>query len=356
MLADILHKIAGMDSNESRYYPRPSLAGPDRCIRQMVYWGMGIARKPLPGRAVIIFDDSSFHEELTDDWIRKSAYQLHSEQMKIDIGTKYGIHLIGHIDGIVTDLTGQDIHFEHKAINHFTFQKYWTGEIPQDYIFQTCLYNLGLKKDNPDINQSLLLIKNKNTSQYLEYLINYEDDTATIIQRINSQGETIEMGEVIKSITDSAFNKFAVVSDYIKQKKLPLRQYDIDDWHCQYCGWKQLCWGDYEKEFQELKTDEMLPNEIADMVRYSKELAGHRLDMEKEEKVLKEKIKTTMKDAGVREGKAGEYLCILKLQKRERLDKSLIPENIIANATQVSQFEQLNIRKLKENNHANDSV
>jgi len=292
MIADILHKVAGMDNEDSKYYPRPSLAGPDRCIRQMVFWGMGIERQPLPGRAVVIFNDSSFHEDLTGDWIRKSAYQLHSEQMKVDIGEKYGIHLEGSIDGIITDLTEKDIHYEHKGINHFTFQKYWAGEIPQDYIAQTCLYNLGLKQVNPDIDTSILLIKNKNTSQYLEFIILYgEGDNAIIVERTNSQGEKIEMGEVIPSITDEAFKKFGQVKECIDKKTLPKRQYDIDNWHCEYCGWNQVCWKEYEKEFQELKTDEMLPNEVADMVRYSKELAGHRLDMEKEEKELKGKIR-----------------------------------------------------------------
>ena len=358
MIADILHKIAAMDQEDEKpYYPRPSLAGPDRCIRQLVYWGMGIEGKPFPGRTMHIFDDGNWHEELVANWIRKSAYQLHSEQMKVNVGEKYGIHLEGSIDGIITDITGKDIHWENKAINHFTFQKYWAGEIPQDHISQTCLYNLGLKQDNPDIDTSILLIKNKNTSQYLEYIILYgKGDNAIIVERTNSQGEKIEMGLVIPSITDDAFQKFCKVGYYIEEKTLPKRQYDIDNWHCDYCGWNQVCWGDYEKEFQELKTDEMLPNEVADMVRYSKELAGHRLDMEKEEKELKGKIKDTMKDAGIREGRAGEYLCALKLQKRENLDKSLIPLNVIASATRVSQFEQLNIRKIKEAKNANGSV
>jgi len=112
MIADIILKVAAMQGEEEgnhAYYPRPSLAGPERCIRQMVFWGMGIERQALPGRAVMIFDDSSFHEDLTGDWIRKSAFQLHSEQMKVDVGEKYGIYLQGSIDGIITDLTGQDI-------------------------------------------------------------------------------------------------------------------------------------------------------------------------------------------------------------------------------------------------------
>ena len=351
MIADILHKVAGMDNEDSKYYPRPSLAGPDRCIRQMVFWGMGIERQPLPGRAVVIFNDSSFHEDLTGDWIRKSAYQLHSEQMKVDIGEKYGIHLEGSIDGIITDLTEKDIHYEHKGINHFTFQKYWAGEIPQDYIAQTCLYNLGLKQVNPDIDTSILLIKNKNTSQYLEFIILYgEGDNAIIVERTNSQGEKIEMGEVIPSITDEAFKKFGQVKECIDKKTLPKRQYDIDNWHCEYCGWREICYKDYHKEFNELKTDTQLPDEIADTIRFKRELTAERLDIEKQEKAINEQIKKLMKDLDTREGRANEYLCKLQLKARESLDKSLIPDNIIAQATKTSHYEQLRITKIEADN------
>jgi CRISPR/Cas system-associated exonuclease Cas4 (RecB family) len=348
MIADIILKIAGMQGEEEgnhAYYPRPSLAGPDRCIRQMVFWAMGIPREPLPGRAVMIFDDSSFHEDLTGDWIRKSAFQLHSEQMEVDIGEQYGIHLKGHIDGIITDLSGTDIHFEHKAINHFTFQKYWSGEVPMDYVTQTCLYNLGLKNDNPDIDQSILLIKNKNTAQYLEYLIEYRaPDTATIIQRTNSQGETIEMGEVIERITENAFRKFAEVKKYAEEKRLPKRQYDIDNWHCEYCGWKEKCWDNWEAEFEQLKTNEMLPSDVADMVRYYRELGGQKSDIDKEYKSLASQIKALMKDNEMREGRTDEYVCRLRLEHR---DEYVVPAKTI---------EKLDIRKVKEANHGNGSV
>jgi len=123
MLADVILKIAGQfqEEEEHKYYPRPSMAGPERCTRQMVYHGLNIAKEPLAGRAVMIFSDSSFHEDLTADWIRKSAFQLHSEQMEINVDCPgYGIKLTGHIDGVVTDLLGTDYLWEHKAINHFS--------------------------------------------------------------------------------------------------------------------------------------------------------------------------------------------------------------------------------------------
>ena len=102
MLADILHKLS--TEEEHPYYPRPSLAGPERCVRQLVYQGLGMPKEPLPGRTYHVFDDGTFHEELTADWIRKSAFQIHSQQMGVDCGTEQGIHLQGSIDGVITDI------------------------------------------------------------------------------------------------------------------------------------------------------------------------------------------------------------------------------------------------------------
>ena len=44
MIADIILKVAAMErTEEDAYRPRPSSAGPQRCIRQMVYHGLGIS-------------------------------------------------------------------------------------------------------------------------------------------------------------------------------------------------------------------------------------------------------------------------------------------------------------------------
>lgn len=356
MLADIILKVAEMEGQNENgaYYPRPSSSGPQRCIRSMVYHGLGIERKSLPGRAVMIFSDSSFHEDLTDDWIRKTAYYLHSEQMEVNCGTLHGITLKGKIDGIVTDLTYTDFLFEHKAINHFTFQKLWNGEIPYDYVTQCCLYLKGVQVVNPDIDTAILLIKNKNTAQYMELVIywNSETDTATITERTNSQGETITMGDTIENITENAFIRFAFVQEYINQRKLPLRQYDkFDDsegWHCDYCQWGGVCWKDYEREFNELKIEGMLPNEIADMIRYYKELGAQKGDIEKEYKDLSAKIKSLMELSGFSAGRAGEYVCKLKLQDRSTIDKDMLTPVEIKKATKISTSKRLYVSNYKE--------
>ena len=330
MLAEIIPKIAGMENERDYpYSPRPSSAGPERCIRQMVYHGLKIPRSPMPGRARLILDDSSWHEELTADWLRKSPFKIHSQQMKISVTDPVtGITLTGSIDGIITDLLKIDRMFEHKAINHFTFQRFWGGEVPLDYVTQPCLYIKGIQKDNPDIAEAILLIKNKNTAQYMEYLICYNatTDIALIDHRINSQGERINMGMAIPDITASAFTRFLFVDEYIKTKTLPKRQYDVDHWRCEYCGWFKACWGEYRKEFEELKTDAMLPEEIETMVKYYKELGAQKSDIEKEYKGISEKIKGVMTNGDIREGIAGDYLCRLKLIETERIDKSLLTE------------------------------
>src|SRR5215475_8587049 len=159
MIASILPKVAGLEEHHEKYRVRPSgvtvihqgeVHG--RCPRATVYDRLGFEPQPMPGRAVILLEDSSFHEILTADWIRQSPYRLHSEQMGIDCFEVPGITLPawhcdvchklygrlipakqcqfcrqpgdvlhGHIDGILQDIANVERLYEHKAINHFSF-------------------------------------------------------------------------------------------------------------------------------------------------------------------------------------------------------------------------------------------
>lgn len=363
MLAEIIVKIAGMKAEEEwedKYSPRPSSAGPERCIRSMVYHGLGIPKKPWPGRMVLTVDDSKWHEELTADWIRQSAFQIHSEQMEIECPppmTK------GHIDGVVTDLLGVDRLYEHKAINHFTFQKYWKDELPLDYFTQCAIYMNGLQKVNPEITEGIMLIKNKNTAQYMEFLFKYcedGDDALTVVQKTNSQGETKVMDFLINNIVHDAVEKFNQVQNYIETNTLPKRQYDMDHFRCDYCGWGKECWGNYEAEFAEMKTDTELPNEIADTVRYFREVGAHKSEIEKEHKGLAGKIKTVMKELNIKEGSAGEYICKLSLSNVGRIDKELLTETEKLRVTKYTLQERLTVssparKEVKENGNSDNA-
>lgn len=349
MIADVIHRLAEMEREKDRpFSPRPSSAGPERCIRQMVYHGLDFPKAPLPGRTLLVFDDGHWHEELTADWIRKSSFRLHSEQMAVDCRRPMKR---GHIDGIITDPFNVDRLWEHKAINHFTFQRYWTGEQPKDYLTQKAVYLDALQLINPDLLEGVLLIKNKNTAQYMEIIVKYVKaiDTLYFLSKTLSTGETIKLDNVapIENVVQSACDKFNSVLDYISRKTLPKRQYEIDHWRCEYCQYHETCWEGYEREFNDLKTGEMLPDEIADTVRYYKELGAHKLEMTKEYDDLRATVKKIMKDSGVRSGRAGEYICEIKLINIERIDKSLLSDKERKKATTKSFQERLNIKKSK---------
>lgn len=361
MISEVLHKIASQfpEDENHNYYPRPSMAGKERCTRQMVYHGLNMPKEPLQGRTLFVFDDGKWHEELTLNWIRKSAFQVHSEQMKISVDMEYNFKLTGSIDGIITDLVGIDYLLEHKSINHFSWQKYWDGSIPYDYVSQCCIYLRGLHSDNPNIDRAILLMKNKNTAAYMEYIIyyNYDHDVAVIEKATNSQGETKDVNETIPAAVKSCFDKFAYVNDCIKNQTLPKRDYFIgDDWHCEYCAWGKTCWQGYKKEFAELKTDTMLPDDVETMLKYYKEIGGQKSDIEKEYKELSGKIKDTMKEIGAREGRAGQYIVKLSLTETNRIDKELLTENEIAKATVKSISERLYVSTPKVKEAVNVSV
>jgi len=349
MLADILPKVAGQFQEEPHeYYPRPSLAGPERCIRQIVFWARGTEAKPLPGRSLFVFDDGNWHELLTADWIKKSAFRLHSEQMEVEVEER-GLVLRGHIDGIITDLLGVDRLWEHKALNCFTFDRVWNGELPLDYITQVSIYLRGLQDVNPDITEGLLLIKNKNTAQFLELLIQYdpEADKATVIEARRSDGEQRDIGEEISDITHAAFEKFRVVKSHVEEGTLPARQYDRDHWRCSYCQFSETCWEGYEEEFEKLTDDAAFDQEITDLCGYYLEASMHAKEMKKEADRLKNQIRELLKEKGVRKGKAGPYLVERRLQKRETLRREKVPQSIWDVYKEIKEFEVLTIRKSK---------
>lgn len=351
MLADILHKIAEFDAEESHpYSPRPSISGPDRCIRQLDYYAQNWMRQPFPGRFITVLDDSSWHEQLVKDWIRKSVFELHSEQMEVICGHVSGRPMKGHIDGIITDILGIDRLIEIKAINHFSFQDTWNGHPPLDYITQTMLYLRGVKEINPDINQALLFMKNKNQSQYLEFLMTYdaEADNVLIHNMVLSTGETKDLGLMIENVTRSAIERFEEIELFRAEKKLHDRPYDRDDWHCQYCPYGDLCWAGWEDEFEAREVDVELDGAISEICRQYIEVSSKSKQIEDEKDALQDLIKKALIGANARKARAGAYVITNSLRKRKNIDKSLIPPMILEQALKESTFEVLNVRNVRK--------
>jgi len=259
MFADLINQLAKTYQEERKgdYYARPSSAGPEKCIRALAYNANGMKGSQLPGRAILTFDDSSWHEELTLDWMNKMAFSNHSEQMPVDLpapGVNKSGHFCrsckkdippetihGHIDWIATDPLMNDWLVEHKALSMFGSQR-CEKEFPMDYLTQASIYSASLQRIQPDLHRVILIIKNKNTAQYIEFECDYDAslDCLTIHRRIISRGDAPadvhKIEEKIENIVGDALLKFKAIDELALNHKIPPRQYDRDrDWHCGYC-------------------------------------------------------------------------------------------------------------------------
>lgn len=363
MLADVLLKILG-ETQEARgsYRPRPSSAGPERCIRSLTYHALGVPAKPFPGRAISVFDDGHWHAELMKDVIRKSAYRLHSEEFGVDCAVLDWIEgrpwycqvckkeyppgvLHGHIDGIVTDLEGRDYLLELKSTNHFAYQRFWSGEYPLDYFTQTGLYIVGLRK-LIEINKALMLVKNKNQSALMEFhLVYHDDDSLEVTEIVRSDGQRAAPGFVIKDVTRSAIAKFQQVEQFRRQRKLPPRPFEVGtEYPCTYCPWGEVCWEGYEAEWQELTTDNDFGMDFAAICKQERDLAAQESQVKKDREAVRDQLRNGLHALNARAGCAGPYLIDLSLKSRTTLDREAIPPDILKQCSMQTFTEELRVR------------
>jgi len=358
MLAEIITKVAAEGQEEwGKFRPRPSAA--KKCARALVYHAMDIPPQPFPGRGILVFDDSSWHEELTADWIQKTGYRLHSRQMEVEIVEIPGYGMMkGKIDGIIEDLLGHERLWEHKAINHFTWEKIWSSlldeVIPEElenYLTQACCYIVGVCNAGGDINEGIISIKNKNTAGYIDVLFKYdrEGDFLEVTNAVKHTGETITFDPalVVRYVVQSVVNTFTSVIEHAANKTLPPRPYDINDWHCQYCNYAGVCWEDYEKEFEELEENVELPDDLAILAEQYLELSRSKKSLEKELDEIKKKIQAEMEKRGFRKAAKEDITVTLSLRTRTTLNKERIPFHILKGAEEKKTYKVLDVRRKK---------
>ncbi|KKK57684.1 hypothetical protein LCGC14_3052010, partial [marine sediment metagenome] len=325
---------------------------------------------PWPNRALLVFDDSSWHEELVKDWIRKSAFTLHSEQMAVDCPMSGPLVvppasrqcrickkeikkdvLHGHMDGILTDLLENDWVLECKAINHFSFERAWKGDPwPVDYFSQTGVYIRGAQEDQPHLRKAILLVKNKNTAAFLEFILDYdrEFDTLTILEMTRSDGTRAKPEFVMEKVIAQVYQKFVSIKEHVTTKSLPARPYPPgQDWPCGYCRWGQVCWDGYEKEFVQMATEKEIDQELEDICAYYLQASGDAKEMDKEADRLKDIIRNYMREKEYKSGRVGPYVVTRDLRYRTSWDEELIPPDVAALAKQKNPFEVLTIRRPK---------
>jgi hypothetical protein len=368
MLADIIHKVAAIEyDNDRPYHPRPSLASPEiednpgRCIRQLVYSRMGVPPKPLPGRAVLVFDDGHWHEELTASWITKTAIRLHARQAPVDIplprplGPAYSCpvctarippdRLHGHIDGLLTDPLGVTRLLEHKSLNHFSFEDALQGNIPLDNLTQACTYLTGIQHQQPDVREALLLLKNKNTSAYLEYRFAYEaaTDHCQLLELLASDGTSMPLTERFDGLVQSAIAKFIQTEDYATSKTLPPRPYRADHWRCSYCAWATRCWEHYAAEVAHREPLAQLDPTLGPLLAEYARAAKAKHEGEAITKRLRPKILGALEASHGKAGVADGYTASVNLQTRTSVDDTLLSPQVRRAAERTKTIEVLSV-------------
>lgn len=379
MLADLIPKLAGMDQQDWGYKPRPSNAGPERCLRQMVYERIEQPKdKPRPGRSFLVLDDSSWHETLTADWIGKSAFTLHSQQMGFSLrgalkwrpskayqcsicGDPVSMQdMHGHIDGLLTDPLQVDRLWEMKALNHFTCERYnKTEEFPEDYFAQCAIYLRGLHELLPELREALLLIKNKNSSQYLEYLLDYDfgADLLTIKNLVRSSGEPTvfdgQLAQVRPSIVEKCLDKFKAVEKHAIDGTLPERPFEPDDWHCSYCAYQDTCWGSYIDEvrrYRKAEEGEALDGVIAELVRLYRDAKDLENEKGKEAEKLRAAIIMRLREHQIKYAMVGDFNVTLTVSGQKRIQWDEVPGVIQAELEKCKGLiptERLTVKEVK---------
>jgi len=302
MLADIILKVAGMETEfwAETYHPRPSCAG--RCIRQLVYRSKGVPPGPWPDRVPVVFDDGNWHAEMTLEWLSKSAFKIHDREMKVHCGTVAGQDVTGSIDALFEDLVGVDRLLEHKSTNHFTFQRHLAlieAGLPfpddESYMAQVQLYLNSRELREAGIKQAVLLFKNKNTGQYCEFIIDHDP-----------------------ALAESFLKQLEAVEEHVKGDTMPTRPYNRDvDWQCDYCRYAKPCWDGYDEERDEEihETDDEELSEAADVYA---DAASINSTSAREKKEAKKRVVHALDRLGLTQAKVPSGLVVKWLKKHRK--------------------------------------
>jgi hypothetical protein len=366
LIADLIHKVARESQPPMQEYrPRPS--GWGRCFRASTYHALGYEPKLFPGRFVILLEDSSFAEDMTIDWINRTAFKVHSQQLRVNVGTtRGGEEITGSIDGILEDLLGNEYLFEHKGINHFAFERLeaslqdgiWDENLIK-YVHQGCVYLVGLGKLS-SINRVVFLVKNKNTSAYLEVVGTYDEraDAFVIDSALSTRvSEDVESGirgdlrsglepMVLTGVVTGFIAYFDKVEEYALAKTLPPRPYEINDWHCGYCQFQGHCWDGFDKEIAAMSEGVEFPAELRETLLSFIQWR----DIEKEAEGKKDEARSILANElqaqGIRKAKTADGISVsLSVVEKTGIDKELIPPAILKAAEKKSQYLKVDVRR-----------
>ena len=352
MFAELILGAAqlGLRTDEP-YRPRPSMAGPERCDRQMVYKARGVEEPAVSSRLAVIFKDGVAHETVTLDILKTTLLDIHSEQLPIDLHgvldwleghppylcsvctAAHGSPVLipattlhGHIDALARDLFGVDRLCEHKGFVSHNFKRLWDQEKePLDNFTQAVLYFRGLKENGLAVDEGALLVKNKDTGAYLEFELRYdsEQDILHVPVMTRSPNEREEFNRSYTGLFRAAIQKFRQVHLHVVNQTLPERLKDPKDVRCDYCPFQDICWDGFV--MPPLTEHIALPPELVPIANEWIQLDRELKPKNKRHEDLKDTLLTALQDLHAETATTESDILTLASSTQERLDQQRLP-------------------------------
>lgn len=308
----------------------------------------------------VLLSDGAMHEDSTIKWLEDGGTKVIMRQYGLDVGlipgeakTQWhcdlcnkdidGDVLHGHIDGVIDDGNRYYL-FEHKGLGDYGFENL-SREFPKGYITQCCSYIRGLQNAGFEISSALLLIKNKNNSEYRQIYIEY-DNQLDIARAENEWNGNVDIfSEVVGQLVD--LHKQVALAR-IPGTNLPTRPYDQEDWHCTYCSYFETCWSGIKTDLLSRRSGASLSRE-SDLGRAIKELSEARTEKAEtaeKEKQAKKKIHLLLAEQGIRSGETEEYKFWISPFDKKYIDEASIPVDVLETARKSMTFQSIKIKKL----------
>ncbi len=352
MFAELILGIAQLGLKPTAYRPRPSLAGPERCLRQLVYKGRNVPEPPVGRRLAMIFEDGHRHEDTSLKFLKDSLFVLEGQQRPVTIRNAfpwraqhpdYRCHecssapgqdvwipataLHGHLDALLRGLDGTRFLLEHKSVVSHYFQRYWEEtQTPLDYFTQVVMYLRGLHEEGCPVTDGALVIKNKDTGAILEFEFQYDygNDLFTVTAIIKAPGHEYKaVRHTYSRLYFDAVSRFEQVDRHIHEHTLPERLDDRDDIRCQYCPHVDHCWDSVEAITltEQARIPENLKAEAEEFIALDRQ----RTPIEKRYKELKDKLKPALIKLHLKEAAVGSDLLVLTASHTTKLDEARLP-------------------------------
>lgn len=340
------------------YRPRVSNAG--SCPRALTYQALGVEGKGEVGRMPVLLSDGNLHEDSTITWLEQGGVNVIMRQYGLDVAVIpdevqpdwfcdlcqkeiKGNTLHGHIDGVIDDGDRYYL-FEHKGLGDYGFENL-DREFPKGYITQCCSYIKGLQNAGFDVTGALLLVKNKNNSEYRQIYIEY--DAISDIARVENEwsGLVDIFSEVLTGLVEL---HSTVARARTPGANLPDRPYDQESFYCTYCAFADTCWAGIRSEVSVRSTQVTLPrtSDLGCAIQQLADAREEKRQVAEKEKEAKRQINILMAQQNIKSGETQDYKFWLSPFDKKYLDESAIPVDVLESARKSMTFMSIKLKKL----------